>query len=448
MEATKIPPPQQMEDKEEKESPEDEEEPKSGGGWGGWVFSTFSVLSDLQKAAAVAAEEIALNASGVAENAAKNIADIQAVKTIGLEHSAVNFADSMHHGGLPAGSFAPSLIKTRKPFTTKGMQVLEYVGKETMELLINETEEVSNPINASTYTEVQNSWRFNFLSSKLEFNDSNDYNLFESLNYNDVRNWKHYPAITPFYLIEEKLKEIQQITSDSGMDGNDLESAKGKAKDSHDEMKILHDSSIRKYADMAVGFINALAGLAVNDIIQRTTRRLESLHSEGVHLVSQMCRLAVSHLLMLGKSVISSGNKVRVEDPDDDDGDDIMNIGWPEDPVEKAKLIRVKAQSWHVIRKLHILCNQSLRSSRESATVDSHEALPQASIQEKAKSFSEHLHDDRATARGEQNLGWTPIFVLRSPFDLDAGNLKTRFLNAKFLLMMRYNFGANRHRIS
>ncbi|TYH85930.1 hypothetical protein E1A91_D01G006500v1 [Gossypium mustelinum] len=83
MEATKIPPPQQMEDKEEKESPEDEEGPKNGGGWGGWVFSTFSVLSDLQKAAAVAAEEIALNASGVAENAAKTIADIQAAKTIG-----------------------------------------------------------------------------------------------------------------------------------------------------------------------------------------------------------------------------------------------------------------------------------------------------------------------------------------------------------------------------
>nr|KJB12218.1 hypothetical protein B456_002G006600 [Gossypium raimondii] len=145
MEATKIPPPQQMEDKEEKESPEDEEGPKSGGGWGGWVFSTFSVLSDLQKAAAVAAEEIALNASGVAENAAKTIADIQAAKTIGRFPN-ISFADcisslnmifrheirflwrgaaKVHHGGLPAGSVAPSLIKTRKPFTTKGMQVLD-----------------------------------------------------------------------------------------------------------------------------------------------------------------------------------------------------------------------------------------------------------------------------------------------------------------------------------
>lgn len=31
------------------------------GGWGGWGFSPFSYLSDLQKAAAVAAEEISRN---------------------------------------------------------------------------------------------------------------------------------------------------------------------------------------------------------------------------------------------------------------------------------------------------------------------------------------------------------------------------------------------------
>jgi hypothetical protein len=31
-------------------------------------------------------------------------------------------------------------------------------------------------------------------------------------------------------------------------------------------------------------FTNALAGLAANDIIQRTTGRLDSLHSEGVHV--------------------------------------------------------------------------------------------------------------------------------------------------------------------
>ena len=78
MEVTNNPPPQQMEDKEKKESPEKEERgkeeplkeeqqpaspttPKSGGGLGGWGFSAFSVLSDLQKAATVAAEEISRN---------------------------------------------------------------------------------------------------------------------------------------------------------------------------------------------------------------------------------------------------------------------------------------------------------------------------------------------------------------------------------------------------
>lgn len=80
-----------------------------------------------------------------------------------LENSAVNLAESIHQGGLPAaGSVAPSLIEvclaliflfinfetlpyfllllqTGKAFTAKGMQVLELVGKETMDLLITET---------------------------------------------------------------------------------------------------------------------------------------------------------------------------------------------------------------------------------------------------------------------------------------------------------------------
>ena len=54
-----------------------------------------------------------------------------------------------------------------------------------------------------------------------------------------------------------------------------------------------------------------------------------------------MCCFAVSQLRMLGKSVISSSNKVQ----DEDDDGNMINIDWPEDAVEKAKLIRVKAQS-------------------------------------------------------------------------------------------------------
>ena len=54
-----------------------------------------------------------------------------------------------------------------------------------------------------------------------------------------------------------------------------------------------------------------------------------------------MCCFAVSQLLMLGKSILSNAGKVQDKDADED----IANIDWPEDSVEKAKIIRSKAQS-------------------------------------------------------------------------------------------------------
>jgi hypothetical protein len=54
--------------------------------------------------------------------------------------------------------------------------------------------------------------------------------------------------------------------------------------------------------------------------------------------LSELCCLAVSQLLLLGKSVISkSGNKAKDEEED-------VKIEWPEDLVSKAKIIRSKAQ--------------------------------------------------------------------------------------------------------
>ena len=83
---------------------------------------------------------------------------------------------------------------------------------------------------------------------------------------------------------------------------------------------------------------------------QRTLGRIESLHSEGVHecryqgflqRLSGMSCFSVSQLLMLGKSVSSNSSKVQDEDVDED----IANIDWPEQSVEKVKIIRTKAQS-------------------------------------------------------------------------------------------------------
>ncbi|KAI3441356.1 uncharacterized protein J3R85_002635, partial [Psidium guajava] len=90
-------------------------------------------------------------------------------------------------------------------------------------------------------------------------------------------------------------------------------------------------------------FANVLSGLSASEIIQKTASRLEALHSEGVHRLSEMCCSAVTQLLMLGKSIISSPNR----DKNDDDMD-VVNIEWPEDSLEKAKIIRIKAQSMTV----------------------------------------------------------------------------------------------------
>jgi hypothetical protein len=52
-----------------------------------------------------------------------------------------------------------------------------------------------------------------------------------------------------------------------------------------------------------------------------------------------MCCLAVSQLLVLGKSVISAADTSKNEDGDD------VKIDWPEDLVSKAEIIRCRAQS-------------------------------------------------------------------------------------------------------
>lgn len=50
-----------VEKQEEAQPPPVPEVADGGGGWGGWGFSAFSYISDIQKAATTAAEEISRN---------------------------------------------------------------------------------------------------------------------------------------------------------------------------------------------------------------------------------------------------------------------------------------------------------------------------------------------------------------------------------------------------
>ncbi|KAM1760366.1 hypothetical protein EV1_003078 [Malus domestica] len=330
-----------------------------------------------------------------------------------IENSAVNLAGSIQQGG-GAGSTAPSLLETGKAFTSKGMQVLELVGKETLDLLITETGiEVDKDSTLSEketeedqlYEEVGFDRCFYIYGGPEQLEELEALSSHYALLFNR-RKGKLSSEQKSIY--DGKLKQVQQIFSlSTELDGSGAELDKGKKKKTGDdgnsnEMKSLHDSSVSKAADMAAGFTSALAGQAVNDIIQRTTGRLESLHSEGVHRLSELCCSAVSQLLMLGKSIISSANKTQAEDVDAD----LENIDWPEDSVEKAKIIRSKTQTMtgyvEAVSSSFVTgisdVAEAYLAAIKGASEDSHEVLPRTSIQEKASSFSKHLRDDQTTA--------------------------------------------------
>ncbi|XP_054779350.1 uncharacterized protein LOC129287184 [Prosopis cineraria] len=459
-----------------------------GGAWGRWGLS-FSVLSDLQKAATAAAEEISRNAAVVAETASKTIAEIQntsedsksskemegedvaltekesedendklrkstleklekaseetilsqglkvfdnsvenltsgAWNALGsawrggtdlVQRSAANLAGSVQQvAPATVGSGVPSLLETGKAFTAKGMQVLEYVGKETMDLLITETGievEKADKEAEEQKDEDQSLEEMTFDRCFYIYGGPEQLEELEALSSHyallfNRRKTKLSPEQK--YLYDGKLKEVQQIFNLSAEnDGSNVDLSKGKKVEkgnegSSDEMKNLHDSSVCNAAEMAAGFTSTLGGLNVNDIIQRTARRLESLHSEGVHRLSEMCCFAVSQLLIIGKSIMSTANKAKDVDNDEQN----VNIEWPEDVVEKAKMIRVNAQT--MVGYVEAVSNsfitgisdvtEAYQAAIKSATAESREVLPGTSIQEKAGVLSEHLRSDKKTA--------------------------------------------------
>ncbi|CAL9072838.1 unnamed protein product [Musa acuminata var. zebrina] len=487
-----------MEEEEEEEegrkSPPKNQEEKpqggGGGGWGSWGISSFSMFSDLQKAA----EDISRNAVEVVKNATKGITDLEiagsdsettdevskdsrggeeeeeeeeehvhdrlrksaldklekasedslfgqglkvldnSVETFAsgawsalgsawkggsslvskLELSAASLADSIHQGNLPgkATSFAPSVIETGKTFTTKGMEVLERVGKETMELLIAKTglefekspNEVHQEDDEEQLEEVTFDRCFYIYGGPDLLEELGALSSHYALLFNR-RKAKLLAEQKSLY--DAKLQQIQQIFSlTADVEGNSEDSNKGKnietlSGDSDVEMTKLCDSSVRRAADIASGFTPVLGGLSANDIIQRATDRLDTMHSECIHRLSELCCSAVSQLLILGKSVISSANKGKNGETEGE----TPKIDWPEEAVSKAKIIRHKAQS--MSGNMETVSNSFITGTSEiveayltamlSVSSDKQE-LPQSTVQEKANDITNHLRAGGATA--------------------------------------------------
>ncbi|RLN18016.1 uncharacterized protein C2845_PM02G04660 [Panicum miliaceum] len=334
-----------------------------------------------------------------------------------LENSASSLAETIQQGELPAkaSAIAPTILETGKSFTARGMEVLERVGKETMEFIVEETGmevdkgstgEGDQQTEEEQFEEVSFDRCFYIYGGPDQLEELEALSNHYALLFNRKKGKLNAEQKTYY---DGKLKEIQQIFSlstNAEEDGPD--SDKGKKIESADtdadaEMKKLCETSVSKAAKMAAGFTTALGGLSPNEIIKRTTNRLETIHSEGVHRLSEMCCLAVSQFLVLGKSVISATNKSKNEEDDENE----VKIDWPEDPISKAKIIRWKAQSISVdMEKVSTSFGtgildvaEAYAAAIQNALADKQDDLPnQKSVQEKAKSISNHLNSDQTSA--------------------------------------------------
>lgn len=333
-----------------------------------------------------------------------------------LETSATSLAETIQQGELPAKAsvIAPTILETGKSFTAKGMEMLERVSKETMELIIEETgmELDKGTGEGDQQTEEEQFEEVSFDTCFYIYGGPDQLEELEALSshYALLFNRKKAKLVAEqktYY--DGKVKEIQQIfTLSTKTEEDGPESDKGKKIEAADtdgdaEMKKLCDSSVSKAAKMAAGFTTALGGLSPNDIIKRTTDRLETIHSEGVHRLSEICCLAVSQLVVLGKSVISAANKSKNEDEND------VKIDWPEDIISKAEIIRWKAHSIAVdIEKVSTSfatgisdVAEAYAAAIQNSLTDKQGDLPHQSVQEKAKYISSHLKSDQTCAVGK-----------------------------------------------
>ncbi|XP_076926079.1 uncharacterized protein LOC143589118, partial [Bidens hawaiensis] len=120
-----------------------------------------------------------------------------------------------------------------------------------------------------------------------------------------------------------KLKEVQQMLILEN--GNNIENAPNNVDD--EIIKSFHKSTLQMPLQNYLHVI----------LLIKTHGRLDPIYSEGIHRLSEMCCIALSQLLILGKSVTHNENKAQ--DPADDM--DIVKIEWPKDFMEKAKTMRM-----------------------------------------------------------------------------------------------------------
>lgn len=337
-----------------------------------------------------------------------------------LENSAENLAETIQNqGSFPykAGTFAPSLLEGGKAITAKGLEVLEYVGKEAIDLIATEAgiqlEEDAKPADGDM---IENDEQFvddvTFDRCFYIYGGPEQLEELEALANHHMLLCNRAKAKVPREqkaAYDTTFKQIKQVL-DLGFNGVEkTEADKGKRVEMGligdvGELKQIRDTSVAKAAEMAAGFTVALGGLTMAEVVQKTTDRLEAIRVEGVHRLSELCAAGILQLLNLGKSVLLSTSEQE---------ESVDNIAWPSDCLEKAKLIRVQAQSMlgdieaisHSfitgIGDITAAFQAAMRSeiAKEGERDDAkHELIRESSIEEKAQALSIDLESDGSAA--------------------------------------------------
>eukprot|EP00250_Pteridium_aquilinum_P007691 c17361_g1_i1 orf=522-2093(+) len=340
-----------------------------------------------------------------------------------LENSAENLADSIQKQGsfnYKAGTFAPtSLIEGGKAITARGLEVLEYVGKEAIDLIATEAGiELEEEPKQGDGDIIEDNEHFvddvTFDRCFYIYGGPEQLEELEALSNHHMLLCNRAKAKLPSEQkssFDSTLKQLQQVM-DLGINAADqgTEVDKGKRVETGSigdvsELKQIRETGVTKAAEMAAGFTVALGGLAMAEAVQKTTDRLEAIRVEGVHRLSELCASGILQLLNLGKSVLLSSVE-QGESMED-------NVVWPSDCLEKAKLIRAQAQAMvgdvEAISLSFITgigdvtaAFQAAIRSEAAKEVDrddaKHELMRERSIEEKAQALSSDLESDGSAA--------------------------------------------------
>lgn len=260
-------------------------------------------------------------------------------ESVNLVHKLEN--TTLHQGGV----LPPNLLQSGKELTVKGIRALEYVGRETLDILASETgfeletdekdSEEKVPGVVENYTEDVTFDRCFYIYGGPEHLQeleelSNHYTLL-------CNRAKAKLSGEERAAFESQLKQLQQALSFNGdIETESPDSGKGKkvagAAHNGSEIKALRESSVSQAAEMATGFAATLSGLAKLEVVQKTNDRLEAIKADSIHRLSELCTLCIGHLLMLGKLVLTREKEEE-------------GMEWPDDCVARGQLIAARAQA-------------------------------------------------------------------------------------------------------